>query len=117
MERQNTSNSAECDDRAACTLYTVANVANILLLPVKMIHKLVREKKLACVQLTPRIRRFTPEQVQQYIDSHSTSPPVDKKASRPVSSPPRKGSDAKESRIEKTEDSWASLKEEMSRWT
>ncbi|MBI5249101.1 MAG: helix-turn-helix domain-containing protein [Desulfomonile tiedjei] len=109
--------SAKCDDRAACILYTDSDVANILLLPKKMIHKLVREKKLACVQITPRIRRFTPEQVQQYIDSHSTPPPVDKKDSRPVSSPPRKGGDAKESRLEKAKDSWASLKKEMSRWT
>lgn len=91
MERQMKNGSAKCDDRAACILYTDADVANMLLLPKKVIHKLVREKKLGCVQITPRIRRFTPEQVQQYIDCHSTPPPVDKKDSRPVSSPPRKG--------------------------
>ena len=91
MERQVRNDSAKCDDRGTCILYTDADVANILLLPKKMIHKLVRERKLACVQITPRIRRFTPEQVQQYIDSHSTPPSVDKKDPRPVSSPARKG--------------------------
>jgi hypothetical protein len=117
MERQMKNNSAKCDDHATCILYTAADVSNILLVPTKMTHNLVRQGKLACVQITPRIRRFTPEQVQQYIDSHSTPSPVDKKDSRPVSSPPMKGGDAKESRLEKTKDSWASLKKEMSRWT
>lgn len=117
MGRQMKNDSAMCDDRAACILYTAADVSNILLVPIKMIHNLVRQGKLACVQVTPRIRRFTPEQVQQYIDSHSTPPPVDKKDSRPVSSPPRKGGDTEGCPKEKTKDSWASLQKEMSQWT
>jgi len=117
MELQMKNNFTRCDDRAACILYTDADVANMLLLPKKMIHKLVREKKLACVQITPRIRRFTSEQVQQYVDSHSTPVPVDKKASRSVSSPARKGGDTEECPKEKTKDSWASLQKEMSKWT
>ena len=36
-------------------------------------------------------RRFTPEQVQQYIESQSTAIHVDKKEPRPVSSRPKKG--------------------------
>jgi hypothetical protein len=117
MERQIKNDSAKCYDRVPCNLYTDTDVANILLLPKKLIHKLIREKKLACVQITPRIRRFTLEQVQQYIDSHSTPLPVDKKASRSVSSPARKGGDTEECPKEKTKDSWASLQKEMSRWT
>jgi hypothetical protein len=117
MERHIKNDSAKCDDRAACILYTDADVAAILMITKKMVQELVRKGQLACVQMTPRIRRFTPEQVQQYIDSHSTPPPVDKRDARPVSSPARKGGDNKESRQEKTKDSWASLKKEMSQWT
>lgn len=117
MERQIRNNSAKCD--ASCILYTDVDVANILLLPKKMIHKLVRDKKLACVQISPRIRRFTPEQVQQYIDSHSTPPPVDKKGTRPVLSAPKKGGDHR-NRGEKTGVSKAclldQLREEMRQW-
>jgi hypothetical protein len=53
MERQKKNDSAECDDRTTRSLYTDSDVANILLLPQKLIHKLVREKKLACVQISP----------------------------------------------------------------
>jgi excisionase family DNA binding protein len=65
--------------------------AAVLKVSTKTVHKLVRERKLACVQLTARERRFTPEQVQDYIQAHKTTVRVDKKAPRPVSSPPRKG--------------------------
>jgi excisionase family DNA binding protein len=66
-------------------------VATILSIGPKTVHKLVREKKLACVQVTARDRRFTPEQVQEYIRPQSTSVRVDKKAASTVSSGPRKG--------------------------
>ncbi|MBI5251000.1 MAG: helix-turn-helix domain-containing protein [Desulfomonile tiedjei] len=58
---------------------------------VKTLHKLVREGKLPCAQITSRERRFTPEQVQEYIRSQSTKVCVDKKDPRPVSSPLKKG--------------------------
>jgi hypothetical protein len=117
MERRINCNTL--NDNTINSLYTDSDVAAILMLPTKMVQKLVREGKLACVQITPRIRRFTPEQVQQYIDSHSSTSPVDKKASRPVSSPPKKGGDHRK-RGEKTGVSKAcqldQLKEEMRQW-
>ncbi len=72
-------------------LWRVSDVARILALSSKSVHKLVRESKLPCVQVTARERRFTPEQVQQYIESRSTAIRVDKKAASPVSSRPKKG--------------------------
>jgi excisionase family DNA binding protein len=45
------------------SLYTVKDVAAILGISPKTVHKLVQEKKLACVQVTACERRFTQEQV------------------------------------------------------
>src|SRR5208283_236287 len=72
-------------------LWRVSDVARILALSSKSVHKLVRKGKLPCVQVTTRERRFTPEQVEQYIESQSTDIRVDKKAASPVSSRPKKG--------------------------
>jgi excisionase family DNA binding protein len=73
------------------SLLTAEDVAATLGISVKTVHKLVREGKLPCVQVTARERRFTPQQVQQYIDSQSTSIRVDKKAALVVSFRPKKG--------------------------
>jgi predicted DNA-binding transcriptional regulator AlpA len=72
-------------------LLKAEDVAIILDLSIKSIHRLSREGKLQCVQVTSRERRFTPEQVQQYIESRSTEIRFDKKAAPTVSSRPRKG--------------------------
>jgi excisionase family DNA binding protein len=93
-------------------LLTVATVAVILNLSPKTINKLAREGKLACVQVTSRDRRFTHEQVQEYIRSRSTSVRVDKKEPRPVSSAPKKGGDRAPSVGVNGKD----LREEMRRW-
>ena len=86
--------------------------AAILGISAKTVHKLVREKKLACVQVTSRDRRFTHQQVQEYIQSQSTSVRVDKKDPRPVSSHPKKGGDrAKSSGVTRAE-----LRKELSSW-
>jgi excisionase family DNA binding protein len=74
-------------------LWRASDVAQVLGISTKTVHKLVREGKLPCVQVTSRDRRFTHEQIQQYIRSQSTSVRVDKKDSRPVKSPPKKGGD------------------------
>lgn len=86
------------------------DVARILGVSLKTVHKLVRDKKLACVQVTARDRRFTHEQVQEYIRSQSTILRVDKKESRPVSSAPKKGG-AKSVGCSRTD-----LREEMRSW-
>lgn len=72
-------------------LLTVATVASILGLSHKTVHRLAREGKMACVQVTARERRFTHEQVQEYIQFQSTEVRVDKRVPSPVSSPQRKG--------------------------
>jgi hypothetical protein len=93
-------------------LLRACDVAQILRISVKAIHKLVREKKLYCVQVTSRERRFTPEQVQEYISAHSTEARVDKKPAPTVSSRPRKGGDRAQSVGVNGKD----LREEMRRW-
>ena len=72
-------------------LLTAVTVASILGVAPKTIHKLVRERKLACVQVTARERRFTHDQVQEYIRSQSTEVRVDKKVAPAVLSRPKKG--------------------------
>jgi excisionase family DNA binding protein len=93
------------------SLLDAQGVAHMLGISAKTVHKLVREGKLPCVQVTSRERRFTPEQVQQYIESRSTGMRVDKKTSPAVSSRPRKGG-----ATEKTDVSRASLRKEMRSW-
>jgi excisionase family DNA binding protein len=97
-------------DSIGTSLLDPVEVARMLKISVKTVHKLVREKKLACVQVTSRERRFTDEQVQEYIQSRSTSVRVDKKEPRPVSSRPRKGGEKSFSF------SCVDLREEMKQW-
>jgi len=91
-------------------LWRVSDVARILAISSKTVHKLVREGKLPCVQVTTRERRFTPEQVQQYIESRSTGLRVDKKAAPTVSSRPKKGG------MKSFGHSGVDLREEMKQW-
>jgi excisionase family DNA binding protein len=93
-------------------LLKAPEVAALLGLSPKTIHKLVRDKKLACVQVTARERRFTHEQVQEYIRSRSIEVRVDKKPASTVSSRPRKGGDRGQSVGVYGKD----LREEMRRW-
>ncbi len=89
-----TTNGAQYNATGQCDLQPLLkarDVAERLLVSEKTVHKLVREGRLACVQVTARDRRFTHEQVQEYIRSHSTEVRVDKKEPRPVSSYPKKG--------------------------
>lgn len=88
------------------------DVASIMKISLKAVHKLVREGKLQCVQVSARERRFTPEQVQQYIESRSTEICFDKKASPTVSSRPRKGGE----KSKFVGVSGKDLRKEMKRW-
>jgi excisionase family DNA binding protein len=114
-------NAQQQDERNvnALALLRAADVAALLGISIKTVHKLVRERKLASVQVTPRERRFTREQVQEYIESQSTGIRVDKKPTPTVSSRPRKGGEHRK-RGEKTGVSKAcqldQLKEEMRQW-
>ncbi len=99
------------------TLLDAKDVAKLFKISAKTVHKRVREGKLGCVQVTSKDRRFTRKQVQAFIEAQSTGVRVDKKDSKPIPSVSKKGGENKEFRREKTKDSWASLKKEMSRWT
>jgi excisionase family DNA binding protein len=92
-------------------LWKAEEVAQILGISTKTVHKLVRENQLSCVQVTARERRFTHEQVQEYIRSQSTEVRVDKKATRLVQSPSKKG-DVKSAGVYST----SALREEMRQW-
>lgn len=75
-------------------LLTPADVAEVLGISVKTVHKLVREGKLGCVQVTTKERRFTEEQVRAYIEAQSKKPEevrIDTPRTQQVSSQPKKG--------------------------
>ncbi len=72
-------------------LLNVKDVAITLGIAPKTVHKLVREGKLACVQVTSRDRRFTIEQVQAYIDAQTVEVRIDSKNHYRVRSHPLKG--------------------------
>lgn len=84
-------------------------VAEILGISAKTVNKLVREAKLGCVQVTAKERRFTEQQVQDYIESRTIERPVDRKSSKPVDFP-RKGGE-KSLGFART-----ALKQEMQSW-
>lgn len=79
-------------------LLSAKQIAVYFGISVKTVHKLVREGKLGCVQVTSTERRFTPAQVQEFIQNQSISLRVDKKPAPTVSSRPRKGGE-KSSRV------------------
>jgi hypothetical protein len=91
MSEKSTKTDEKPDSTVVGPLLRASDAASILGISIKTVHKLVREQKLACVQVTLRDRRFTPEQLRQYIDSQSTGVRVDKNATRHVKSYPKKG--------------------------
>ncbi len=75
-------------------LLKATDVADLLGISVKTVHKLVRDQRLACVQVTSKERRFTEEQVRAYIEGQSREihqVRVDTPRPRPVSSESKKG--------------------------
>jgi excisionase family DNA binding protein len=62
------------------------DVAGILGISTRMVQKLARERKLASIQISPKERRFRPEQVEEFIMSRvrPRPQPVDRKASSRV---------------------------------
>jgi excisionase family DNA binding protein len=96
------------------------DVAQVLGISIKTIHKLVRDGKLGCVKVTERDRRFSKEQVQYYIEGCTKNAPakidrepsvrVDTPRVRQVSSPPKKGGG------DSVRFSRRTLKEEMRQW-
>ena len=94
-------------------LLTATGVGEILGISAKTVHKLVRNGKLGCVQVTAKERRFTEEQIKTYIEAQSQGPrvePVDTPRVRQVSSPPKKGGE-RSIGVSK-----ADLRKEMRQW-
>lgn len=115
MSEKQKENRKENDSReiGLARLLMPTDVAEILGISVKTVHKLVREGKLGCVQVTSKERRFTDEQVRAYIDAQSRGLPkerVDRKPASRVSSEPKKGG------RKSFGDLRTSLREEMSQW-
>jgi excisionase family DNA binding protein len=73
------------------SLLRAQQLAQVIGVSVKTVSKLVRDGKLACVQVTGRERRFTPEQVQEFIQGQSIPTRVYRRTSLRLSSPPKKG--------------------------
>ncbi|MBI5249918.1 MAG: helix-turn-helix domain-containing protein [Desulfomonile tiedjei] len=95
-------------------LLSAKDVADILGISVKTVHKFVRDGKLGCVQVTAKERRFTEEQVRAYIEAQSRRPEevrIDTTRTRRVSSEPEKGG-KKSSRVFDR----ANLLKEMRSW-
>lgn len=92
------------------------DVASLLRCSTKEVHVLVRIGEIACVQISPRKRLFTTQQVQEYVRSKTIERRVDRGSPRPVSSTPRKGGETRRITGTETEVSRASLIQEMSQW-
>jgi excisionase family DNA binding protein len=96
-------------------LLTVAEVAVMLRLRPGTIHRLVREKRLACVQATPRTRLFRPEHIDAFLQAQTREvpKPIDKnsRCRLPLPSPLRKKGGLKSS-----EGAARALREEMRSW-
>ena len=91
-------------------LLSAQDVAEILGISVKTVNKLVREAKLGCVQVTAKERRFTEEQVRDYIESRSCKVQIDRTKPDRVKSATPKGGE-KSYGVSK-----ADLRKEMSLW-
>ncbi len=79
-------------------LLTAKDVAEILGISVKTVNKLVREGKLGCVQVTAKERRFTEDQIRDYIESRRSKVQIDKTKPNRVKSAAPKGGE-KSSRV------------------
>ena len=106
--------SANTDPQPGATvsqLMIAEDVAEILRIAKKTVHKLVREGKLGCVQVTEKDRRFTHGQVEDYIEARSTEARVDRGGGKAVRSAQPKGGRKSSRAFDR-----ATLREEMRSW-
>ena len=102
----------EYDIAMPTPLLTKEQAAELLGIRVRTVHQLVRDGKLGCVQLSPKDRKFTEAQIQEFIDSRTIPipKPVDRKSHGRLPSP-RKGGNNRN-----VGDSAKALREEMRSW-
>jgi excisionase family DNA binding protein len=79
-------------------LLSASEVAKILRISKKTVNKLAREGRLGCVQVTSKERRFTEQQIREYIESRSLTVRIDTRIPDRVKSMLPKGG-AKSSRV------------------
>jgi excisionase family DNA binding protein len=91
-------------------LLSAKDVAEILRISKKTVNKLAREGKLGCVQVTTKERRFSEEQMREYIESRSSKVQFDTRTPDRVKSAAPKGGE-KSFGVSK-----ADLRKEMSLW-
>jgi hypothetical protein len=91
-------------------LLSARHVGEILGISAKTVNKLVREAKLGCVQVTAKERKFTEDQIREYIESRSSKVQIDTRTHVRVKSAPPKGGE-KSFGCSRT-----SLREEMRSW-
>lgn len=107
-------------------LLEIEDVSRLLGIKPKGIHELVRRGLLGCVQVTPKVRKFTEEQVQEFISSRTVAAPkpmceqivnkpIDAAATRRLPSPKKshKGGDCKKSSGDSDR---AQIRKELRQW-
>jgi hypothetical protein len=109
MINQDTKEPGRCE-KELTALLDPDEVAGFLRCSTKEVHGLVRAGELACIQVSPRKRLFTYEQIHQYIESKTIERRVDRKRSRRVSCTPEKGGEKSLGFVR------TALKEEMQSW-
>jgi len=80
-------------------------VAEYLGIRVKTVHQLVRDGALSCFQVTPKDRRFTEDQIRDYLQSRTINrpqPTVDRLAPKRIPSPRKGGGVRKSQRVDET---------------
>jgi len=94
-------------------LLTPDTVAEYLGISVRDIHALVRRGQLNCIQIDSKRRRFTEEQVSEYLQARTILRPkgIDENASKRLRSP-REGGNKRN----RHKDSAKALREEMRSW-
>jgi excisionase family DNA binding protein len=97
-------------DQELQKLLGAEEAAQALSCTVKTIHRKVRAGELGCVQISEKKRMFTAEQIENYIESKTVEPLIDRNNSVRVSSEPRKGGE-KSLGFVRTD-----LKQEMQSW-
>lgn len=73
-------------------LLPISDVAHILGVSPKTVHRFVREGRLGCYEITRKQRLFSHDQVKQFLSARCRIPkPIDRRPSQNLSYPPKGG--------------------------